>query len=96
MPTKARVHNDAAHQQLVADRANAAARGYDARWQKARLCFLQENPLCVECAKEPRTTAGTIVDHIIPHRGNEKLFWDQTNWQALCKEHHDRKTARGE
>ena len=34
----------------------------------------------------------TVVDHIKPHRGDQKLFWDQNNWQPLCKEHHDRKT----
>lgn len=34
----------------------------------------------------------TVVDHIIPHRGDQKLFWDQRNWQSLCKQCHDRKT----
>lgn len=33
------------------------------------------------------------VDHIIPHKGDPELFWDQDNWQSLCKPHHDRKTA---
>lgn len=41
-----------------------------------------------------KTTAGTVVDHIIPHRGNYDLFWNQDNWQTLCKLHHDQKTAR--
>lgn len=38
----------------------------------------------------------TVVDHIIPHRGDlsSAAFWDETNWQPLCKRHHDRKTAR--
>lgn len=35
-----------------------------------------------------------LVDHIIPHRGDKKLFWDERNWQGLCKKHHDRKTAK--
>ena len=30
-----------------------------------------------------------MVDHIKPHKGDETLFWDETNWQALCKPHHD-------
>jgi 5-methylcytosine-specific restriction protein A len=38
-------------------------------------------------------TKATVVDHIIPHRGNQRLFWDQNNWQALCKRHHDLKTG---
>ena len=33
-----------------------------------------------------------VVDHIIPHRGDQKLFWDQNNWQSLCKSCHDKKT----
>ena len=32
------------------------------------------------------------MDHIRPHRGDPVLFWDQTNWQPLCKHHHDVKT----
>jgi 5-methylcytosine-specific restriction protein A len=34
-----------------------------------------------------------VVDHIVPHRGREQLFWDESNWQALCKACHDRKTG---
>lgn len=34
-----------------------------------------------------------VVDHIKPHRGDKVLFWDSANWQPLCKECHDRKTA---
>ena len=76
-------------------RGGADARGYDSRWRKARKLFLERNPLCVECRKEGRLTPATVVDHIIPHRGDRKLFWDESNWQPLCKEHHDRKTGSG-
>ncbi len=41
------------------------------------------------CAKAGRVTAATVVDHIKPHRGDQKLFWDTANWQALCKPCHD-------
>jgi tetratricopeptide (TPR) repeat protein len=34
-----------------------------------------------------------VVDHIVPHRADRKLFWDQSNWQALCRMHHSKKTA---
>ncbi|WP_338080605.1 HNH endonuclease signature motif containing protein [Cohnella luojiensis] len=40
-----------------------------------------------------RVVAATVVDHIKPHKGNKILFWDKNNWQPLCKQHHDRKTA---
>lgn len=64
-----------------------------ARWARARCAYLQAHPLCVECEKAGRLVTATVVDHVIPHRGDMKLFWDQKNWQALCKSCHDRKTA---
>ncbi len=74
-------------------RGSAAQRGYDARWRKARLRFLRQHPLCVECEKQGRIKGATVVDHIVPHKGDHDLFWDTDNWQALCKRCHDRKTA---
>ena len=71
---------------------SASDRGYGAAWQKARKQFLHTHPLCVECQKEGRYVKATVVDHIVPHRGDQKLFWDRNNWQALCKRCHDRKT----
>lgn len=76
------------------ERGTAAQRGYDARWRRARKRFLAENPLCVECLKEGRLTPATRVDHIVPHKGDLKLFWDETNWQPLCESCHNKKTAR--
>ncbi|MBF8679867.1 HNH endonuclease [Pseudomonas fulva] len=67
----------------------SSQRGYDYRWQKARERFLHDNPLCVYCDRLGRTTAARVVDHVVPHRGDKVLFWDPTNWQALCKSCHD-------
>lgn len=75
-------------------RISAAQRGYDARWRKARKWFLSRNPLCVQCLEDGRLTPATVVDHVVPHRGDVNLFWDVNNWQALCKSCHDRKTAK--
>lgn len=71
---------------------SAGARGYGKAWQKARKKYLEAHPLCVECMKEGRYVRATDVDHIIPHRGDRTLFWDQGNWQALCHRHHSMKT----
>jgi 5-methylcytosine-specific restriction endonuclease McrA len=73
------------------DKRKTAERGYGARWQRERLTFLArpENTLCCMCAKEGRAVPATVVDHRIPHRGDDALFWDQANWQGLCKPHHD-------
>ena len=75
------------------DRPYAYERGYDSRWRKARRRYLDAHPLCTECLKAGRYTRATVVDHIVPHRGDQKLFWDENNWQPLCKECHDLKTG---
>tara|TARA_Y100000310_G_scaffold307235_1_gene349164 strand:+ start:2698 stop:3339 length:642 start_codon:yes stop_codon:yes gene_type:complete len=74
-------------------RGSAAARGYGARWQKARRVFLMSNPLCVCCERMGHTEAAIVVDHIIPHKGDMDLFWKRSNWQGLCEYHHAVKTA---
>ena len=76
----------------ASDRASASVRGYDSRWEKARKRFLKAHPLCVRCMEQGRLTRATVVDHIVPHRGDAKLFWDEGNWQSLCKSCHDHKT----
>ena len=73
-----------------------AQRGYGGKWQKARLQFLDQNPLCAQCQRDGCVTPATVVDHIVPHRGNQDLFWNRKNWQALCKACHDLKTSSGQ
>ena len=74
-------------------RGTAASRGYTYRWTKAAKAFLAKHPLCVHCGAEGRATAADCVDHRIPHRGDNALFWDRDNWQPLCHAHHSIKTA---
>lgn len=62
---------------------------YGSRWQRTRAGFLKKHPICEMCRQIARTTAATVVDHIKPHKGDLKLFWDRNNWQALCKHCHD-------
>ncbi len=76
------------------DRKSASERGYGSRWRKVRKQYLQAHPLCEECRKNGQYVKATDVDHIIPHRGDPKLFWDQKNWQALCHSCHSKKTRR--
>ena len=71
------------------DRANANQRGYGGRWQKARATFLRQHPLCEMHQARGQVVAATVVDHKVPHRGDQALFWDTSNWQALCKRCHD-------
>ena len=76
-------------------RESAGARGYSRRWQAARARYLRKHPLCIICGNAGYIIPATVVDHIIPHRGDERLFWDEGNWQPLCKSCHDRKTGAG-
>lgn len=72
-------------------RGSSSARLYGWRWRRARAIYLRANPLCVRCM--PRITGATDVDHVVPHNGNERLFWDEANWQPLCHSCHSTKTA---
>jgi 5-methylcytosine-specific restriction protein A len=75
-------------------RSTAGHPGHTARWQKCRAIFLRANPLCVACMPRGRLTPASVVDHVTPHKGDGRLFWDESNWQALCKPCHDAKTAK--
>lgn len=75
-------------------RGSANERGYTKQWSRTSKRFLMENPLCVQCESERFVRAAQVTDHIIPHKGNMELFWNQDNWQPLCKRHHDIKTVR--
>jgi 5-methylcytosine-specific restriction protein A len=58
--------------------------------------FLLAHPLCCMCEQQGRIEPATVVDHITPHKGDAVLFWDEANWQALCKVHHDSSKQREE
>ena len=70
-------------------RKNSNERGYDYRWRKSRELFLQLHPLCKFHEDKGKIVPANVVDHIVPHRGDMKLFWDVKNWQPLCKQCHD-------
>lgn len=78
------------------NRASAAKRGYCYKWNKARIAYLVEHPLCEckACQDSGQPLLADVVDHIIPHRGNMELFWDKKNWQAMNHICHSRKTAK--
>lgn len=65
-----------------AKRLSARERGYDSKWQRESKAFLAlpENRLCAcGCGRK-----ADMVDHIVPHRGDRKLFWDRSNWQPMA------------
>lgn len=70
-------------------RATARERGYTSRWERARASHLAAHPLCVHCYARGIVRAASVVNHRTPHRGDSALFWDEANWEAVCKSCHD-------
>lgn len=79
-----------------APNAGSTKRGYGYAWQKLRVAFLQQHPLCVMCMADGRTTSASVVDHIVPHEGDHAKFWDQGNLQSLCAHCHSSAKQRAE
>ena len=77
-------------------RASSTERGYNNAWRKAREGFLRSHPLCKKHQERGIVKPATVVDHIKPHKGDTALFWNQANWQALCKACHDGAKQREE
>lgn len=72
-------------------RPSAGARGYDRKWRMERARFLRTFPFCAMCGKKAH-----LVDHVVPHKGDSRLFWDTNNWQALCSGCHSQRKQRME
>lgn len=83
----------AARKALDRQRGSSAQRGYTSRWYAAARRYLARHSLCVECRRQGRIVTASVVDHVVPHKGDQRLFWDEGNWQPLCSMHHSQKTA---
>lgn len=64
------------------------------RWARLRIQKLSQHPWCAMCLQLGKRTVAGEVDHIIPHKGNRDLFYDENNFQSLCTSCHSRKTAK--
>ena len=87
----------------VDNRTGARERGYDRKWEKASSEFKWRNPFCLGCLAIGLKRRATVVDHVIPHKGDLGLFWAPRNWQSSCQWHHnsikpelERRFSRGE
>jgi 5-methylcytosine-specific restriction endonuclease McrA len=70
-----------------------------ARWQRLRWSVLVRDLFTCQwpgCGTVETDTALLVADHVTPHRGDERLFWDDANLQCLCKACHDRHKQRVE
>lgn len=56
----------------------------------------RDHGLCQECLRAGKTETGNQVDHIVPAKDADELFWVASNLQVLCRKCHALKTRRGE
>ena len=85
-------HAEQVSRLIEQERGTSTERGYGAAWRKKRNEYLLENPFCVQCWALGREQYAEEVDHIIPKRlGGAD---DESNEQALCKQHHSMKTMK--
>ena len=62
------------------------------QWRMLRRYYIKSNPLCEQCSRENKTTAGQCVDHIKPiSLGGNRI--DESNLQTLCNSCHAKKSA---
>lgn len=80
------------------DHTQAWRRWYKtSRWQKLRWSVLVRDLFtCQMCKSIKADTSQLVGDHIKPHRGDERMFWDESNIQCVCKRCHDRDKQREE
>lgn len=56
-----------------------------ARWKDLRGRVLRRDGwTCAAPGCGRLGASGMVVDHRTPHRGDERLFWDEANLQVLC------------
>jgi 5-methylcytosine-specific restriction protein A len=79
----------------LSEHRKAAARLYrSGQWQALRRQQLTLQPFCAECLRTGKYTLASEVDHVVPHRNDEALFYDPLNLQSLCHPCHSQKTVR--
>lgn len=66
------------------------------RWQAVRARVLQRDHYTCKCGVVDVKKYGLHCDHVTPHRGDERLFWDESNMQTLCAHCHNSLKQREE
>jgi 5-methylcytosine-specific restriction enzyme A len=76
-----------------------AAKWYKSKqWQQLRQHILTKHPYC-QCPYHKgadRSAPSEVVDHITPHRGDKRTFFNASNLQGMSKHCHDKHKQRQE
>jgi len=59
------------------------------QWQRLRAEQLRKYPYCQCPHHKEKKELAAVVDHISPHKGNRRLFFDRNNLQSMTKTCHD-------
>jgi len=65
-------------------------------WKAAKAAQQAKMPWCERCWAAGVRTPMKVVNHRIPHKGDERLFFDPANHESACQPHHDRVIQREE
>ena len=86
------------------DRGRAQANPWRAwynttRWRRLRWSILLRDGFTCQwpgCGRIEPNSSLLVADHKRAHRGDERMFWDESNLQTLCKPCHDSRKQRAE
>ena len=62
-------------------------------WKRRRYLQLRQHPLCTFCLARGELTPATVADHVEPHRGDARSFYEG-RLQSLCWNCHASRKAQ--
>lgn len=96
-PRVAYTQNPQAKDQRVAPPSPLRRLYGTARWKRLRKdVLLRDMFTCRMCGRLEHDTSKLVADHKRPHRGDERLFWDERNLWTLCAPCHSGAKQREE
>jgi 5-methylcytosine-specific restriction protein A len=95
MPTITHKRRKRQPEKVISRRVDNSETYNSQRWRRTSKSFLseRENAFCVICLQQGRYTVATITDHVNPITQGGAI-WDRSNWQPICKTHHNQKSGR--
>ncbi len=87
-------HQRARRAEAERRRPTARQRGYTSKWERESKAFLAlpaNRYCCCGCGRP-----ADAVDHRVAHKGDQRLFWDRSNWQPMARGCNSAKAARSE